>query len=140
MHNRRTDDRRRILSTGRLVAPGAGAATDCVLQDLSAGGARLLVAAPQEAPARGTLALGPGETPRPVRVVWRGASAIGVAFLEPARAGAVVAAPPEIGTVVSLASARDARDAPGDAERLAERVLAVTRPRSRPLPFWTRPA
>ena len=137
MHNRRTDDRRRLLATAHLLVPGTGAPTACVLRDLSAGGARLAVAAPRDVPADLVLAVGPGEAPRPARVVWRGATEVGVAF--PATAHAGDAPVPATGTVVSLAAARAARDAPGDAERLAERVLAVTRPRSRPLPFWALP-
>ena len=153
MHNRRNHDRRRAFEAGRLAGPGTGGGVDCILRDLSPGGARLLVAAAQGLPADATLAVGPGQAPRPVRVVWRGEGAVGVRFTDrdPAE-------PAGGGTVVSLTLARAARQAPADAERLAprasacaerlvhaasvdaerlaERVSAVTRPRSRPLPPW----
>lgn len=100
-----------------------------VVRDLSEQGAMLLVDEPARLPPDLHLETVRGG-PRRVRVVWRGAGAVGVAFAaadEPARPG---------DTVVSLAAAREARLAPSDAERLAARMAAVLRRPDRPRPHW----
>ena len=55
----------------------------CVVEDLSAEGARVTFPDVHALPQRFDLFLGPNPKPHQVRTIWRGGNAAGVQFLEP---------------------------------------------------------
>ena len=64
---------------GRVLA-GEGAHHACIVRDISAAGARLLLPEAGLMPETFTLALDPGGDPWTCRVVWRSLGEIGVTF------------------------------------------------------------
>ena len=64
---------------GRVVA-GEGAQHSCIVRDISAAGARLLLPEAGHMPETFTLSLDPGGDPWNCRVVWRSLGEIGVTF------------------------------------------------------------
>ena len=64
---------------GRVVA-GEGSHHACIVRDISAAGARLLLAEAGHMPETFTLCLDPGGDPWTCRVVWRSLGEIGVTF------------------------------------------------------------
>lgn len=65
--------------SGRVMA-GGGAQHACIVRDISAAGARLLLPEAGGMPDTFTLALDPGGDPWTCRVVWRSLGEIGVTF------------------------------------------------------------
>lgn len=132
MLERRRHDRSRAFQCGTLAHRGHRAPADCVVRNLSEGGALLLVAEARRAPSEVDLDLSRGGTWRPARVVWRTEAAMGVAFLPnmapaPSRPSA---------EVVSLDAERRARPVRSAEDRLAERIAQVLRPRAEARPHW----
>ncbi|GJE36922.1 PilZ domain-containing protein [Methylobacterium persicinum] len=62
------------------VDPGTGEAHACIVRDISAAGARLLLPEAGEVPETFALSLDPGGDRWACRVVWRQVGEIGVAF------------------------------------------------------------
>lgn len=126
MQERRRHDRDRAFRAGTIACRERPITLDCVVRNLSSGGALLLVDEPARAPCEFDMTVATGGDVRHARVVWRGETGVGVVF-------GPAPAPPRVGaTVVSLAEVRRARSPASDTDRLAERVAAVTRPCSRP--------
>jgi hypothetical protein len=76
----RAHPRRKTLKHCSLILKSNGAKIDCVLRDISAGGARLWRPYWVSLPARFQLAI-PGEPVREVRLCWQFGQEAGVAFL-----------------------------------------------------------
>jgi hypothetical protein len=76
---RRKETRRRVLKGAQIAFKGRGAVIDCMVRDLSDGGACLKVASPIGIPDTFELVLDLA-TVRHCRVVWRKATQIGVEF------------------------------------------------------------
>lgn len=76
----RGDQRRKALKGGRIVFNNATSSIDCLVRDMSAGGARLQVESVLGIPSAFTLILADGSLPRRCTVRWKQARAIGVAF------------------------------------------------------------
>jgi hypothetical protein len=72
---------RRPLHIQAKVMAGNAPLRDCVVVDMSETGAKLLIAAPQEAPEEFTVVFTPCGAPyRRCRVVWRSDTQMGVVF------------------------------------------------------------
>lgn len=130
MTERRTHQRSRAFQSGTVASSGQGP-SDCVVRDLSEGGAMLEFSGAPRASADIDLDMPRGGGLRRARVVWRARNLVGVAFAP--------ATPPAVAPsceVVSLEAARRLRAAGSDGDRLAERVARVMRPRPGPAPFW----
>jgi hypothetical protein len=80
--NRRQETRYRLLQRGRIIINGGFSAIDCVVLDVSAGGAKLKLAEWLVLPGRFDLKLG-DQPPRKVEVCHRTPDTIGVRFVEP---------------------------------------------------------
>ncbi len=65
---------------GRVEA-GPGASHACIVHDISARGARLLLPEAADVPETFTLSLDPGEDRWACRVVWRRLGEVGIAFV-----------------------------------------------------------
>jgi PilZ domain len=76
---RRKRDRRRVLKGAQIVFAHRGAAIDCVVRNMSDGGACLKVFSPVGIPDTFELRLD-SDSVRCCRVVWRKATQIGVEF------------------------------------------------------------
>jgi hypothetical protein len=81
MPERRNEQRRRTLKTGRIVFNNRFSAIDCAVRNLSEHGAMLLVAGPHGIPDEFLLELDEGGITHQCRVMWRNAKQIGVEFL-----------------------------------------------------------
>jgi hypothetical protein len=79
MSDKRTAPRHRVLKHGTL-AFGDGGAVDCLVRNISAGGARLDVANPFRLPQSFTLVIETDHFMRRCRPVWCSDTRIGVAF------------------------------------------------------------
>jgi hypothetical protein len=79
MIEKRTAPRHRVLKHGTLVFAGGGG-VDCMVRNISSGGARLDVANPLRLPQSFTLAVPTDQFMRRCRPVWCSDSRIGVAF------------------------------------------------------------
>lgn len=80
MEERRTELRKRALMAGKIAFKGHGAAIDCTVRNLSAGGACLEVGSPLGVPDTFDLVLDRDHSSHSCRVVWRSEKRIGVAF------------------------------------------------------------
>ena len=120
MLERRRHARNRDFAAGTIAYGRRGAALDCVVRNLSEGGALLLLDEPCRAPVEMELAVRGGTCA--ARIVWRGETEVGVAFAAAAPAPASRAA-----TVVCLDAARRARAQGSDEHRLAERIARFVR-------------
>jgi hypothetical protein len=79
MDERRTAPRHRVLKHGTL-AFGAGGTVDCMVRNISSGGARLDLANPFRLPQSFTLVIETDHLIRRCRPVWCSDTRIGVAF------------------------------------------------------------
>lgn len=120
MMERRRHDRSRDFAPGTIAFGRTRATLDCVVRNLSAGGALLLLDEPCRAPQDMDLAMRGGT--RSARVVWRGATEIGVRF---AAAEGTPLLQAGHAVVISLDAAR--RDRGSDAQRLADRIVRFVR-------------
>ena len=84
MEDRRETPRRRTLLQGHIELAGGGV-IDCVIRNLSTGGACLRVASVMGIPDAFVLTFGPDNDRRQVRVTWRRVTELGVAFHPPSR-------------------------------------------------------
>ena len=122
MLERRKHDRSRDLAAGTIAYGRNRATMDCVVRNLSEGGALLALDEPQRAPVEVILAM--RGAVRPARVVWRGDTTVGIAFV--GSSGASTAAPLPA-TVVCLDAVRRERVGGGDEQRLAARIARFVR-------------
>lgn len=73
--------RRAVHIPAKLIVDGDAPELDCVVLDISEGGARIGVEAAKEMPEKFTVVFTPRGSPyRRCRVVWRADSQVGVAF------------------------------------------------------------
>ena len=79
MDERRTAPRHRVLKHGTL-AFGAGGTVDCMVRNISSGGARLDIASPIGLPPSFTLVIETDRFMRRCHAVWSSERQIGVAF------------------------------------------------------------
>ena len=82
---RRAHPRRRVLKRVKAVFNDRGSVADCVMRDISLGGARLTSEYAPLLPERFILVFLAEREMRDVRVVWRSLTELGVAFLGPPR-------------------------------------------------------
>jgi hypothetical protein len=78
MDERRSEPRRRVLQTGKIVLD-TGGVIDCTIRDRSSSGARLKVATVIGIPDKFALLIGPDEK-HSVDVTWRKQGELGVHF------------------------------------------------------------
>ncbi len=121
MLERRRHARSRDFASGTITDGRRRATLDCVVRNMSEGGALLLLDEPRGAPCEVELAIRGGTCS--ARIVWRGDMAVGVAFA----AAGPVPAPRAAAAVVDLAAARRARAGGSDEQRLAERIARFVR-------------
>jgi PilZ domain len=86
MQERRRIHRTRVFKAAKLFGPACAA--DCVVWDISAVGARLVLASTAAIPGTFDLSFDGARTLRACRVVWRSPMEIGVQFQEGAFRGA----------------------------------------------------
>jgi hypothetical protein len=76
----RSAQRQRVLKGGRIVFNNGRSTIDCTVRNMSTEGAKLAVVSVVGIPQTFSLVIW-SEAPRPCRVVWRGADALGVDFV-----------------------------------------------------------
>ena len=84
-HERRAHPRRRVLKKVKAVFNDNRSVLDCIMRDVSVGGARLSCAQATQLPDGFVLVFMTDREMRDVRVVWRRLNELGVAFLSPPR-------------------------------------------------------
>lgn len=82
---RRAHPRHRVLKRAKAVFNGNNSVIDCVMRDLSQGGARLSCGSVAQLPDAFLLVFVAEREMRDVRVAWRSLSEVGVQFLSPPR-------------------------------------------------------
>jgi len=82
MDGRKTQRRRTLIGAKILFNEGSSV-LDCVVKDLSEGGARLVMDGAIAVPANFDLHLSDGRVFRSCRIAWRQVSSLGVAFSHP---------------------------------------------------------
>jgi hypothetical protein len=82
---RRASPRARVLKHGKLIFANRKSVFDCVVRDISEGGARIACAHAGILPTELQLMLCSSRDVRDVRVVWRRPDQVGVQFLSPPR-------------------------------------------------------
>lgn len=80
---RRDDTRRRSLFGAFIQTTPEGSVTECVVRDIGAGGARVLLNDAIPLPETFDLCIGERREVRRARLVWRRGDAVGVAFVRP---------------------------------------------------------
>jgi len=78
MQERRRIHRTRVFKAAKLF--GQACTTDCVVQDISVLGARLVMVSTAAVPGTFDLSFDSARTLRPCRVVWRSPMEIGIQF------------------------------------------------------------
>ena len=78
--DRRQGDRRRVLKGARLTFNKGYGAFECVVRNLSEGGARLSLGDTSAVPSQFDLLITGEDAPRPATVRWREMTALGVSF------------------------------------------------------------
>ena len=81
----RAHPRFRVFKRAKAVFNANSSVLDCIMRDLSEGGARLSCAQAWQLPERFSLVLVAERALRDVRVAWRSLNELGVAFLSPPR-------------------------------------------------------
>lgn len=81
MPERRRFERTKVIKAAKIVFGGCETLLDCVVCDLSIGGAGIKVANAANIPNELELTFDAGRTLRACRVAWRSDSRIGVAFV-----------------------------------------------------------
>ena len=82
---RRAHPRHRVLKRVKAVFNSNGSVVDCVMRDISEGGARLACDQATHLPEAFVLVFPAEREMRDVRVAWRKVNELGVAFLSPPR-------------------------------------------------------
>jgi len=78
--NRRSERRQRVYKGARIVFNNGYAVFDCVVRNISGGGAMLEMETMLGIPRSFQVVLDQSEKARPCRVVWRTESRLGIAF------------------------------------------------------------
>jgi hypothetical protein len=81
MDERRASPRQRRLNAAKIIFNDSPSVIDCVVRDVSAGGAQLLVASPIRIPDLFDLQINRTGARYPSKVAWRSKDRIGVTFL-----------------------------------------------------------
>ena len=85
--DRRASPRRRVLKRGKVVFNASNSVIDCMIRDISQGGARIACAQTAALPDHFTLVSVPERELRDVRIAWRHMGEVGVQFTsEPRKA------------------------------------------------------
>ena len=84
-HERRAHPRHRVLKRVKAVFNSNRSVIDCVMRDVSLGGARLVCAQAAQLPETFLLVFTAEREMREVRVAWRSFEQLGVEFLSPPR-------------------------------------------------------
>lgn len=84
-HDRRAHPRQRVLKRVKAVFNDNRSVIDCIMRDVSLGGARLACAQAVQLPERFQLVIMADREMRDVRVAWRNHSQLGVEFVSPPR-------------------------------------------------------
>ena len=84
-HDRRAHPRHKVFKRAKAVFNDNRSVVDCVMRDLSHGGARLACAQAALLPEQFQLVFMPDREMRNVRVAWRSLHQLGVEFLSPPR-------------------------------------------------------
>jgi hypothetical protein len=92
MYERRSEHRRLVLKRGRVLVPGRPA-YECLVRDLTQGGARLEFKAPVLLPAEVMLCLVSTDLTIPAVCIWQRRLEAGVRFVGVATLGAVESPP-----------------------------------------------
>jgi hypothetical protein len=82
MAERRKYSRTRVLKGAKIVL-GATSVLDCVVRDLTNGGARIKIPNAVDIPEDVAITLDGGRTCRPCHVAWRGLHETGLDFIDP---------------------------------------------------------
>lgn len=82
MQDRRKFVRHRTLKSGRLAYDEGSRTTECLIRDLSEGGARIQVADIRRIPSELVLSFGDGSRSRSCFVRWRRGDALGIEFTD----------------------------------------------------------
>ena len=80
----RSGQRRRMLKQGQIVTNLGHSTVDCLVRDISVGGARLKVENGLAVPGQFDLLLVTENSRAPAQVVWRKGTEVGVRFARPA--------------------------------------------------------
>jgi hypothetical protein len=80
--DRRTEVRKRVLKRGQIVVPSLGAVVDCMVRNLSIGGAAVRIDAPFAPPPEFDLVFAGDGTTRRVRVRWQVGTDLGVEYID----------------------------------------------------------
>jgi hypothetical protein len=84
MDEKRKDCRQSLKYPARIDLGEGSPHLPCILTDVSASGARILIETPDKIPERFELLLAPEHgTSRHCKVMWRGESQLGLAFIKP---------------------------------------------------------
>ena len=81
MGERRKSIRRRTLKGGRICFNAGSSSIDCLIRDISEGGAKLCLPSVDDVPSEFVLAFDDGRPERKCFEKWRSATALGVKFL-----------------------------------------------------------
>lgn len=79
MNERRAQPRSRALKAARIILPGGYSTFDCMVRNLSEGGAKLVMETTAGVPDEFNLRFEDGSI-RPCRACWRNAKELGVSF------------------------------------------------------------
>jgi len=82
MDERRATPRQRRLNGAKIIFDDDASVIDCVVRDVSSGGAQLLVATPIRIPDLFELRISQNGTRHRSKVAWRSKDRIGVKFLD----------------------------------------------------------
>ncbi|MCA3555490.1 PilZ domain-containing protein [Aestuariivirga sp.] len=85
LDERRAHPRQRVFKRVKAVFNSRGSVIDCVMRDISAGGARLSCPTAAQMPDQFQLLFVAEREIRDVRVVWRSLTEFGVQFMSPPR-------------------------------------------------------
>ncbi|MCJ7996617.1 PilZ domain-containing protein [Rhizobium cremeum] len=80
MEEKRAQPRARALKAARIILPGGYSTFDCMVRNLSAGGAKLVMETTVGVPDEFSLRFEDGSI-RPCQAKWRNAKELGVAFV-----------------------------------------------------------
>ena len=77
--NKRSDQRQKVLKSGRIILDDLHG-IECTVRDVSSTGAKLLVKKPDDLPENFRLLLSADSSIRPVKIMWRKPDSVGVQF------------------------------------------------------------
>jgi hypothetical protein len=117
MEERRKAHRDRTCLCGQAAFNDQRSTADCLVRNLSRGGAKIAFSGPMTAPNEFDFTIFQKGDSRRARIVWRRETEAGVLFL-----------PSDDGSVVSLATAQKIRRLQSERDALARRVAQLSKP------------